>query len=474
MATSPSSGEQTFPTSISSAEDFHVKTSVRQESGLGSRDLAQAFGLNSAVSLGSFDLDTCSLRTSQGCLFTTDYDELSESFPDTGMWEFGEVYELQSSALVTCEREFSSLPSAEIVLSDGSICLIDQRDLPFLARWKWKRHSRGYAYRTIRNGKSWKNLFMHRLICPPKEGEETDHKNRNKLDNRKQNLRSVPHWVNSHNRQMRTNSLTGVRGVVKPIGRNKYQARFYENGKVKILGNFPTLEMAQQAYEQASAQALTYWPTVRTTDTTSGRGAIQVGGTFYRLNQAFHEGRSEETYRANLSDVSEIWPTATSSVDSGSAAYSTESGRHPGTTLTDAIRTWATPNAHDGRRPGSDATSTQGANLKRDAEVWQTPGTDSFRSRGGDRADEMGLDQQARTLQTWATPNCGDGSKTSIASHQGRCLVRDAERDFQLSHQDHPTQDGPVSSPPDRTSRRLSPRFVEWLMGFPLGHTEIP
>lgn len=33
---------------------------------------------------------------------------------------------------------------------------------------------------------------------------------------------------------------------------------------------------------------------------------------------------------------------------------------------------------------------------------WQTPATDSFRSRGGDRKDEMGLDQQARTH--WPTP----------------------------------------------------------------------
>lgn len=37
---------------------------------------------------------------------------------------------------------------------------------------------------------------------------------------------------------------------------------------------------------------------------------------------------------------------------------------------------------------------------------WQTPATDSFRSRGGDRVDEMGLDQEARR---WATPRAEDG-----------------------------------------------------------------
>lgn len=71
--------------------------------------------------------------------------------------------------------------------------------------------------------------------------------------------------------------------------------------------------------------------------------------------------------------ASSSWPTATGqdSLSSASAGYSTESGRHSGTTLTDSIR------------------------------AWQTPGTDSFRSRGGDRVNEQGLDQQART---WPTP----------------------------------------------------------------------
>lgn len=96
---------------------------------------------------------------------------------------------------------------------------------------------------------------------------------------------------------------------------------------------------------------------------------------------------------------------------------------------------WPTATAHDGRRPGSDDSSTMGGNLKREADnwqtpraqeatdcprerlrkspsvssqaaIWQTPATDSFRSRGGDRVDEMGLDQQSRN---WATPRTEDG-----------------------------------------------------------------
>lgn len=54
---------------------------------------------------------------------------------------------------------------------------------------------------------------------------------------------------------------------------------------------------------------------------------------------------------------------------------------------------------HKGRGPDSLTAATS---------EWQTPGADSFRSRGGDRKDEMGLDQQARKL--WPTATAGDAA----------------------------------------------------------------
>jgi len=61
--------------------------------------------------------------------------------------------------------------------------------------------------------------------------------------------------------------------------------------------------------------------------------------------------REKWAHRTNESDSS-YWPTRTASdaKQSGAAAYSTESGRHSGTTLTDAtVRAsrWATPTARD-------------------------------------------------------------------------------------------------------------------------------
>ena len=57
------------------------------------------------------------------------------------------------------------------------------------------------------------------------------------------------------------------------------------------------------------------------------------------------------------------WPTCAEmdSVCSGSAGYSTSSGRHSGTTQTDAVRMWATCTAADGKRTGPNSRYGNGA-----------------------------------------------------------------------------------------------------------------
>jgi hypothetical protein len=166
---------------------------------------------------------------------------------------------------------------------------------------------------------------------------------------------------------------------------------------------------------------------------------------------------------------------------------------------------WASPTQHDGRRPGSDATSTQGANLKRDAEqwatpqagnskgggvtqardlaresrFWQTPGTDSFRSRGGDRKHEMGLDQEARA-QAWPTPSVlqqeesveswtARRAREKAKGRNGNGFGEPLDMLAQRFHLDPETNGpGPPSSQSAPNShRRLNPLFVEWLMGWP-------
>lgn len=75
---------------------------------------------------------------------------------------------------------------------------------------------------------------------------------------------------------------------------------------------------------------------------------------------------------------SSFWPTATTTdaKASGASGYSTASGRHSGTTLTDAaVRLWPTPTARDGsgRGPGQSNKVQGGPNLMTQVDQWSSP-----------------------------------------------------------------------------------------------------
>ena len=84
----------------------------------------------------------------------------------------------------------------EIPLTRGKFALVDDEDYEWLSQWKWYCSTTGYAVRGCKN----RILYMHREIAKTKPGMLTDHINRNKLDNRKENLRFCSHRENMKNR----------------------------------------------------------------------------------------------------------------------------------------------------------------------------------------------------------------------------------------------------------------------------------
>ena len=131
------------------------------------------------------------------------------------------------------------------------------------------------------------------------------------------------------------------------------------------------------------------------------------------------------------------WPTPTrqDSASSGAAGYSTESGRHPGTTLTDAARFagWNTPRATDGSNGGPNQT---GGALPADAAMagWATPTTRDWKS-------------ESATEEFYATRD--EHSRGKPLSYQARGAT--------------------TSGSPAPTEKRgaLNPALSRWLMGYP-------
>lgn len=115
--------------------------------------------------------------------------------------------------------------------------IIDDEDYAKLSTFKWSINN-GYAISTTGHGS------MHQIVLGAKPGMVIDHINRNRLDNRKENLRHATHSQNALNRIHRNTS--GYRGV-RPAG--KHWQAITANFK---LGTFDTAEMAAAAYNWAA------------------------------------------------------------------------------------------------------------------------------------------------------------------------------------------------------------------------------
>lgn len=133
----------------------------------------------------------------------------------------------------------------EIRLTRGKVAIVDNEDYEWLNQWRWWYTTRGYAVREIKR----KLIFMHRIINKTPENMDTDHINRDKLDNRKCNLRTVTRSQNFMNINPRKNNTSGVKGVQK--NKNSWMARIKINYQTIYLGTFIHFEDAVAAREAA-------------------------------------------------------------------------------------------------------------------------------------------------------------------------------------------------------------------------------
>lgn len=117
-----------------------------------------------------------------------------------------------------------------------------------------------YIERTTSYKKEGKKttVRLHRMVMervfgrPLERTEEVDHKDRNKLNNCRENLRIVSKSQNMHNRPKPISNTSGYKGVRFKPNRNKsWEARIYVNGLCKHLGHYSTPSEASIAYIKA-------------------------------------------------------------------------------------------------------------------------------------------------------------------------------------------------------------------------------
>lgn len=128
-------------------------------------------------------------------------------------------------------------------LSQNKVALVDDADLSAVVWYKWCYDGQ-YAAARI-NGKK---IRLHRFLLGEPDGL-VDHINRDKLDNRRRNLRVVNYSQNNRNTDIRIDNTSGHKGVSYDKYGNRWRAFVYSSGKRINLGSFKNITEAVKARE---------------------------------------------------------------------------------------------------------------------------------------------------------------------------------------------------------------------------------
>jgi hypothetical protein len=116
---------------------------------------------------------------------------------------------------------------------------VSPQDFKRVSKHRWYLDAQGYARRVWYVGGRQSSKRLHQEILGDKPGQVIDHKNQDRLDCRRENLRHVGKSLNAHN--------------TKRVGVyfNSLQNRFYAHCRVEgvrhSLGGHPTRQAAENA-----------------------------------------------------------------------------------------------------------------------------------------------------------------------------------------------------------------------------------
>lgn len=140
-------------------------------------------------------------------------------------------------------------------LPDGRYFQYDAVDAELVGAHRWHIVA-GYVQTEVgdRRRGTRRHLRLHRLITNAPAGVLVDHRNRNKLDNRRANLRVADRSTNGMNRSAQLNNTSGFKGVSLHKKTGRWRAYITVHKKTRHLGLFATPELAHEAYVRAAAE----------------------------------------------------------------------------------------------------------------------------------------------------------------------------------------------------------------------------
>jgi hypothetical protein len=146
---------------------------------------------------------------------------------------------------------------------DGAIrayALVDEDDFFYVSGRRWYLHALGYAFHSAQRGRVVTQTYMHRWLLglEPGDSRQADHINRNRLDNRRANLRIVETGENSQNLTPRTNDSSKYRGVWWHRQRGYWVAAVQVQGVKYHVGTFASEDEAGAAATSFRERLMTH------------------------------------------------------------------------------------------------------------------------------------------------------------------------------------------------------------------------
>jgi hypothetical protein len=146
-----------------------------------------------------------------------------------------------------------------ISLRGGYEAIVDDDDYERLSRYPWHADKRGkliYARSARKVDGKIKYFLMHREVLSAAAGVMLDHRNRNGLDNRRENLRECTRSQNMVNKGLTRANTSGYCGATfNPRSRrHPWRATIRWKSVIYHLGSFATPEEAARAYDAKAVE----------------------------------------------------------------------------------------------------------------------------------------------------------------------------------------------------------------------------
>lgn len=152
------------------------------------------------------------------------------------------------------------------IIIQGKEILLNNNDYEYLKHFKWKVIKKGNdQYACIRKmkgiGKEMTTIYMHEFLIDIENQNCIGFRNKNTLDNRRENLFSIPKGFSiqrTRKRQTVQGKMTTskYKGVTRRIKRGKiiWEVRICKDKKTYYLGSYKTQKQASLAYNKKAIE----------------------------------------------------------------------------------------------------------------------------------------------------------------------------------------------------------------------------